>query len=70
MDIHTEVTDGIMNDRRKEMRKYYINWFRYMGLYILANAFQIHFGFKINFLISFFMYVAFIMLSTDRKGEE
>lgn len=52
------------------MNKYRINWFRYMGLYILANAFQIHFGFRLNFLISFFMYVAFMMLSTDRKGED
>ena len=41
-----------------------------MGLWILANVLQLHFGFKLNFLISFFMYVAFIMLSTDRKGED
>ena len=41
-----------------------------MGLYILANAFQIHFGFRLNSLISFFMYVALMMLSTDRKGED
>lgn len=52
------------------MRKYRINWFRYMGLYILANAFQLHFGIEMDFLISFFIYVAFMMLSTDRKGVE
>ena len=67
--IRTEDIDGLTNDRRKEMRKYYINWFRYIGLYILSVVLRFHYGFHIDLFIGFLIYLAFILVSVERNPE-
>lgn len=48
------------------MSKYEINWFRYLGLYIISVMLQIHLGVMGNFLISFLFFFSAGMMSIER----
>lgn len=48
------------------MRKYRINWFKYIGLYILYILSQFYLGIQIDFLIRLLIVISMMLLSVER----
>ena len=48
------------------MGKYEINWFRYLGLFIMSIFLQIHLDVVGNVLISFLLFFSAGMISIER----
>ena len=51
------------------MFKYYINWFRYVGLWALYIILQIYFDTQVGFLVGFGICTSLILISVEKNPE-
>ena len=51
------------------MFKYYINWFRYVGLFALYLILQTYFGVQFEYLVRFLICVSLILISVEKNPE-
>lgn len=51
------------------MFKYYINWFRYIGLFTLYLILETYFGVQFEYLVRFLISASLILISVEKNPE-
>ena len=51
------------------MFKYYINWFRYIGLFALYLTLETYFGVQFEYLVRFLISASLILISVEKNPE-
>lgn len=51
------------------MFKYYINWFRYIGLFALYLILETYFGVQFDYLVRFLICTSLILISVEKNPE-
>lgn len=51
------------------MFKYYINWFRYIGLFALYLILETYFGVQFEYLVRFLISASLILISVEKNPE-
>ena len=51
------------------MFKYYINWFRYIGLFALYLILETYFGIQFEYLVRFLISASLILISVEKNPE-